>query len=750
MKVLLSWLKDYADFDLTTSELEEKLNVTGTEVDSVTSGLDEKVIVAKILKIEKHPNADRLQIATVFDGEKELTVVCGAPNIYEGQIAPLAQVGAKLQDFEIKKSAIRGVESEGMLCALDELGLGDDHSGIVDLPKDYEVGKSYSEYLSTDAVFELEVTPNRGDCLSHIGIAREIAAFSDKQLSKKPITLPMSGTKIKDILSIEIADTELCPQYMARVLQNVKVAESPKWLQDRLIAIGQKPINNIVDATNYIMFDLGQPLHAFDANKIEGKKIIVRKSKQGERITTLDGTERVLRGDLVISDAKKAVAIAGIMGGRNSEVSASTTSIILESAEFNRKSIRKSKKELGMPSEASYRFERGIDSGSVEYALNNAAHLINEIAGGSILSGIAKEGKRPDHKTLKIEYSKINKLTGLNLSNQEMNHYLKNLGFEIGNGTATVPLWRHDIEFWQDLAEEVARLNGYDKITPIPVPKTTSPKKSDFYYKEAIKNVLIANSFVETMNYPYLSEKDIKNLNLPKKELVEITNPIQPEYQYLRNSLAGGLLKSVAKNPSFDQVSLFEIGHVFKGNKEETYLGIITAGKNAKDLIEKAILSLKNIITAKANIWNPKEVSKDELSMYKIRKGEAYYIELSLTEIKVNINEEDLALALPKEKATYRPVSRFPSVTRDLAFIVDKTIKSDQIKESVYAISELINRVELFDEFSSDKLGKDKRNLAYHIYMQKMDRTMTDKEADEIINETIKKIELEFKAKLRS
>lgn len=750
MKVLLSWLKDYADFDLTTSELEEKLNVTGTEVDSVTSGLDEKVIVAKILKIEKHPNADRLQIATVFDGEKELTVVCGAPNIYEGQIAPLAQVGAKLQDFEIKKSAIRGVESEGMLCALDELGLGDDHSGIVDLPKDYEVGKSYSEYLSTDAVFELEVTPNRGDCLSHIGIAREIAAFSDKQLSKKPITLPMSGTKIKDILSIEIADTELCPQYMARVLQNVKVAESPKWLQDRLIAIGQKPINNIVDATNYIMFDLGQPLHAFDANKIEGKKIIVRKSKQGERITTLDGTERVLRGDLVISDAKKAVAIAGIMGGRNSEVSASTTSIILESAEFNRKSIRKSKKELGMPSEASYRFERGIDSGSVEYALNNAAHLINEIAGGSILSGIAKEGKRPDHKTLKIEYSKINKLTGLNLSNQEMNHYLKNLGFEIGNGTATVPLWRHDIEFWQDLTEEVARLNGYDKITPIPVPKTTSPKKSDFYYKEAIKNVLIANSFVETMNYPYLSEKDIKNLNLPKKELVEITNPIQPEYQYLRNSLAGGLLKSVAKNPSFDQVSLFEIGHVFKGNKEETYLGIITAGKNAKDLIEKAILSLKNIITAKANIWNPKEVSKDELSMYKIRKGEAYYIELSLTEIKVNINEEDLALALPKEKATYRPVSRFPSVTRDLAFIVDKTIKSDQIKESVYAISELINRVELFDEFSSDKLGKDKRNLAYHIYMQKMDRTMTDKEADEIINETIKKIELEFKAKLRS
>ena len=750
MKVLLSWLKDYVDFNLSAVELADKLNVTGTEVDSVTSALDEKVIVAKILKIEKHPNADRLQIATVFDGKKELTVVCGAPNIYEGQIAPLAQVGAKLQDFEIKKSAIRGVESEGMLCAQDELGLGDDHSGIIDLPKDYEIGKSYSEYLSSDAVFELEITPNRGDCLSHIGIAREIAAFCDKQLSKKPISLPMSGANINDILSIEIADKELCPQYMARVLQGVKVAPSPKWLQDRLVAIGQKPINNIVDATNYIMFDLGQPLHAFDADKIEGKKIIVRKSKQGEKITSLDGTERALKGDLVISDERKAIAIAGIMGGRNSEVTDTTTSIILESAEFNRKSIRKSKKELGMPSEASYRFERGIDSGSVEYALNKAAHLINEIAGGRVLSGIAKEGERPDHKTLKIEYSKINKLAGLELPDQEINHYLKNLGFEIDNGTATVPLWRHDIELWQDLTEEVARLNGYDKITPIPVPKTTSPKKSDFYYKEAIKNVLIANGFVEALNYPYLSEKDIKNLNLPKFELIEIANPIQPEYQYLRNSLAGGLLKSVAKNPSFDQVSLFEIGHVFKGNKEETHLGIITAGKNAKESIKKTILALKNIITAKANQWEPKEVSKDELNMYKIRKGQAYYVELSLSEVKVNIKEEDLALVLPKEKATYRPVSRFPSVTRDLAFIVDKGVKSDQIKESIYAISELINRVELFDEFASDKLGKDKKNLAYHIYLQKMDRTMTDKEADEVISATIKKIELEFKAKLRS
>lgn len=742
MKILLSWLKDYIDLDLSTSLLVEKLNLTGTEVESVTEALDERVIVAKIKKINKHPNADRLQIATVFDGEKNLTVVCGANNIHEGQIAPLAQIGAKLGDVEIKRSEIRGVESEGMLCAQDELGLGDDHSGIIDLPKDYEVGKTLNYYMSKDATLELEITPNRGDCLSHVGVAREIAAFTDQVLVKKPVSLPMSSTNVKDALTVEIEDLALCPQYMARVIEGVKIAPSPQWLCDRLIAIGQKPINNIVDATNYIMYDLGQPLHAFDAEKIENKKIIVRSAKARESIVTLDGAERKLNGALVIADAKKPIAIAGIMGGKNSEVTEGTTKIILESAEFDRKSIRKSKKDLDLTTEASYRFERGIDSGGVEYALNKAVALIKEIAGGAILSGIASDGKRPGASKVKIEYKKINNLCDLELGEAEINKFLKNVGFAIEKDEAIVPLWRHDIEAWQDLTEEVARLYGYNKIDPIPVPQSALPKKSDFYCKEALKNVLINFGFSEVINYPYLSETDVKKLKLDDKKLLEIASPIQPENKYLRQSLMPGLLKSIAKNPSFDQVFIFEIGRVFNQGKESTHLAIAAAGRNAKEAAEKINASGIGIKMA--------ELAKDILNAYKIRKPVVYFVEVDLSGIMLKFTEKELYLSGSKKKIIYHPVSKFPSVTRDLAFIVNKSIKTELIEQEISIISDSINRVELFDEFASDKLGVGNKNIAYHIYLQKMERTMTDVEAELIVKEIIKKIEKQFKAKLRS
>lgn len=750
MKLSTAWLKDYVDSDLSIEKLVEKLNVTGTEVDSVSFGLDENVVVAKIKKVEKHPDADRLRIATVFDGENDLNIVCGAPNIYEGMVAPLAKIGTVLSGGEIKRTKIRGVESEGMLCAEDELGLGEDHSGIIDLPKDYTIGKSLASYISKEAVLELEITPNRGDCLSHIGVAREIAAFSNKQITKKPISLNMSGANVKDTLEVEIEDKKLCPQYMARVIDGVKIAPSPKWLQERLLSIGQKPINNIVDVTNYIMYDLGQPLHAFDAAKIEGKKIIVRKSKKAEKIETLDGIERQLNDAIVISDPKKAVAIAGIMGGKNSEVTESTTKIILESAEFERKSIRKTKKELGLLTDASYRFERGIDSGSVEYALNKATSLINEIAGGNILSGIAQDGTRPQNQTLKIEYAKINKLVGLSLDDAEINRLLKSLGFEIKGDECIIPLWRHDIEVWQDLAEEVARLYGYDKITHLPVTESKLPKKSEYYYREKLKDILADDGLNEVINYPYLSEADVNSFKLSKSLLVEIANPIQPEYKYLRNSLYSGLLKSVAKNPSFDQVFLFEFGKVFTSKKESTHLGLIAAGKNADQMIEKAITDLINVIDIKKNNYEKIVVEKQILDSFKIRKAVVQYFEIDLEMVNFKLKEKDLNFSKSSKNIVYRPVSKFPAVTRDLAFIVDSKVKSDALIETIYGLSEQINRVELFDEFASDKFGKGKKNIAYHIYLQNLEKTMTDKEADEIINQIIKSIEKNYGAKLRS
>lgn len=751
MKILKSWLKDYIDVKLTDSEIAEKLNISGTEVESVTSSLDSNVVVAEIKDIKKHPNADRLRIATVFDGKSDLTVVCGAPNIEIGQKVPLAKLGARLGDIEIKKTEIRGVESEGMICAEDELGLGDDHSGIIVLPKEYKIGKPLNEYMESDTVFDLEITPNRGDCLSHIGIAREIAALTCESISKAPISLDMNSTNIKDKISIKISDKKLCPQYMARSIEGVKVGVSPDWLKKRLESLGLKPINNIVDVTNFIMYDLGQPLHAFDADKIDSKEIIVRKNKPNEKIETLDGIERAIKDAILITDKDKAIAIAGVMGGKNSEISEQTTRVIIESAEFDRKNIRKTVKELGLVTEASYRFERGIDSGSVEYALNKAAKMMQELAGGRILSGIVREEEKTQNKTLEIEYEKINNLTGLDLSVSEINRILNSLGFEIKNNICVVPFWRHDIEIWQDLAEEVARIYGYNKITPLALHEVKAPKKSTYYYKEKLKDALVEAGFVETINYPYLSEAGIKAANLKTKDLLEIANPIQPENKYLRNSLIPGLLKSIAKNPSFDPVLFFEIGKVFSGKNENNNLAIVSTGKNAKIEIEMVIEDICSKFKINKKYFSIKELSGDELQKFKIKKLVAYTTELNLDSLisSIKVSGDELELKLSQKRINYRTVSKFPAVTRDLAFIVDKKVESAEVEGVIGETSELIARVELFDEFASDKFGANKKNVAFHIYLQHPERTMVDKEADDIIQSVIKNIEGKFKASLR-
>ena len=751
MKILKSWLKDYIDIKLTDSELADKLNISGTEVESVTSFLDSNVVVAEIKDIKKHPNADRLRIATVSDGKSDLTVVCGAPNIEVGQKVPLAKLGAKLGDIEIKKTEIRGVESEGMICAEDELGLGDDHSGIIVLPNEYKIGKPLKEYVESDTVFELEITPNRGDCLSHIGIAREAAALTGGSISKTPVSLDMNSANIKDKISVKISDKKSCPQYMARLIEDVKVGPSPDWLKKRLESLGLKPINNIVDVTNFIMYDLGQPLHAFDVDKIDGKEIIIRKNKPNEKVKTLDGVERIIKDAILITDKNKAIAIAGVMGGSNSEISEETTRVVIESAEFNRKNIRKTVKELGLATEASYRFERGIDSGSVEYALNKAAKIVQELAGGRILSGIAKEEEKKQNKTLETEYEKINNLTGLDLSVSEINRILNSLGFEIKGNLCIVPFWRHDIEIWQDLAEEVARIYGYNKIVPLALQEVKAPKKSTYYYKEVVKDILAEEGFVEAINYPYLSEDGIKAANLKTKDLLEIANPIQPENKYLRNSLIPGLLKSIAKNPSFDPVLFFEIGKVFFGKNENNNLAIVSAGKNAKIEIEKVVESICAKFKINKKYFSIKELTSSELQKFKIKKPVVYTTELNLDSLisSIKVSGEELELRLNRKRIDYRPVSKFPAITRDLAFIVDKKVEASEVEEVIGETSELIARVELFDEFASDKFGANKKNIAFHIYLQHPERTMIDKEADNIIQSVIKNIEGKFKASLR-
>lgn len=751
MKILKSWLQDYLSVDVSDERLEEILTLAGIEVESVEKSLDDNVVVVGIKSIAKHPNADKLSLVEVSDGSEVIRVVCGAKNIEVGQIVPLAKPGAIIKGALLKEANIRGENSFGMLCAADELGIGDDHSGIYILPDDYKVGSKLNDYLASDTIFEISPTANRGDCLSHVGVAREIAAYENSQIRKEPVKLSKSDSQpTKTQVEVEIKKSELCPQYLARVIKDVKIAPSPKWLQDRLIACGAKPINNVVDVTNYILLDLGHPMHAFDQKKISENKIIVRQAKKNEDIVTLDGEVRNLSNEmLVIADKDKAVALAGIMGGQNSEVDENTETIVLEAAEFDRKNIRATAKELKISTEASYRFERGIDSGGIEFAINKAADLIANVAGGKVMSGIVSVGDRPQRLEIKIEQEKIRSLLGISVSNDEIDHILRLLGFTITGDLCQVPLWRHDIFLWQDLAEEIGRVLGYDKIQKLDLGKIEKFEKTGFYRTEEMKDHLAAAGYSETMNYPFMSEADLADSKLEASGLLEIANPLQSENRYLRNSLVPGLLKNVAKNPAFDQVNLFEIGHTFGKTKETQNLGIISTSEDRQEF-DKFVEEFSKFFSIQTKLFKIKYYQREDLASYKIKRPKVSVAEIDLSKAFENKKvDQSLKINPTKETIVYRGVSKYPSLTRDLAFIVDKKVKSDELSHDIYASSDLINRVELFDEFASDKFGVGKKNLAYHISLQAYDRTLKDDEAEKIIATLVNSIEKKFKARLR-
>lgn len=749
MKILRSWLNDYIETDLSDTSLADRLSLTGTSVENFHTGLCDEVVVVEIVKIEPHPNADRLQLATVFDGDKKMTVVCGAQNIAVGQIVPLAKIGAVLSGGKIEAAVIRGVESHGMLCAPDELGNGDDHSGIMILPADWQIGKKLNEYFGKETVYELEVTPNRGDCLSHLGVAREVAAFSDKTIKKQPIKLDCIPKNITDTLKVSVLDSKKCPQYQARVIESIEIKESPDWLKNRLSALGVKPINNVVDVTNYIMLDLGQPLHAFDFAKV-GHEIVVRTAKKGEKIVALDGNSYDLDDSmLVISSQKEAIAIAGVMGGSNSEIDKNTKTIVLESALFGAKNIRQTSKKLGLSTEASYRYERNVDPAIGEYALNKAASMIAEMAGGKILTGISRQISEINKKTVRFEPEKINKLLGTDLSDDKIKHILKLLGFENSGDQILVPTWRHDINSWQDITEEVGRIYGYENIIPIKIDKVPEPKKSIYYYTEHLKDLATSQGFSEICSYPFLSENDIKISKQKTADLLEVINPMQPENKYLRTSLIQSLLKIVAKNSSFDTIKIYEIAKTYTKKDEVKKMAMVVAGKNAETEIQKIVKDLAE----KAGIKNIeiKNIEQNELNLYKIRKSSVCVFEVEISDsAKKYLKNNDPKLKVSTKNIHYRTISKYPSLTRDLAFIVNKKVSADEIVETIYKLSEQIIRVELFDEFISDKFGTGNKNVAFHIYLQFLDRTMTDAEADKIIKSIIKTVENNFHAKLRA
>lgn len=789
MRVSRNWLQDYVDIKISDDELAEKIvTIAGADIDGIETTLDDKIIVAEIIEVKSHPKADKLRLAEVNTGQEKLEIVCGAPNIAAGQKVPLALIGAKIQGHEISKVNIRGVESNGMLCSARELGIGEDHSGIMILPEGAEIGKPVSGYLSSDTIFDLEITPNRGDCLSHLGIAREIAAFTHSSLCQLNSTTfvefacPIGKSRddncnkmVSDKSDVKVCIDELgcCPRYFALEIKGVHVGPSPEWLQTRLTLLGVKPINNVVDITNYIMFDMGQPLHAFDADKIAGNSIIIRLAEENETIMTLDEKVRSLHNDmLVIADPEKPLALAGIMGGVDSSVTEGTANIILEAAEFDRKNIRKTSKTLGLATEASYRFERGIDSCNIKQALFKAAGMIKENAGGNILGDIIKAGKIYKPVSIDLSYNKINNLLGLNLSSTEIDEFLGLLGFDIVRAEsdlaqtsqeiddnvfasygvkAIIPSWRHDIEIWQDLAEEVGRMYGYSKIPEFEVPATTKPLNLLYKLSEYIKDLLMEIGFVEVKNYPFLSQADITAAKISTSELLEIANPVQVENKYLRNSTIPSLIKNVAKNPAFDPVLIFEIGNVFSKDNEKTLIGVAASGKNARNAIEKAAELLINLTDLPKNSIHITELVKEEISRFKVRKDRVYVFEVPVIEMykHLKVPSEKISFRKPLANIKFRSVSQYPSVTRDIAMIVGDDVNSRTIIDTIYKTSPLIILVELFDEFVSDKFGHNKKSLAYHLFFQHLERTLNDREVDDIVVRITSTLKEKYGAEIR-
>ena len=797
MNVTLNWLKDYIDFEFSPSELADRLTMLGVEVESIKqlgAGL-EGVVVGSVSSIRPHPNADKLVLCEVDIGEaEELQIVCGAPNVREGMLAPVATIGATLPiGLTIKSAKLRGETSQGMLCSEKELGLSDDAAGLMELPADIPLGTTLSEALRLDdVVFELEITPNRPDCLSLLGVAREIRAETGNPLKLPTVDLKKSETDIRELTSVTIDAPDLCPRYAARVIQGVKVGESPAWLQQRLEFVGVGVINNIVDITNFVLMEYGQPLHAFDYHKLAENRIVVRRAADGEHLTTLDEVERELTADmLVIADAEKSVALAGIMGGYDSEITETTCDVLLESAYFNPSSVRATAKVLGISTEASYRFERGADPGSVITALDRAAQLITELAGGTVCEGVvdAYPGQQPLTR-IQLRPERVNFILGTTIKTAEMVQILNRLDFDVETSgdvyQVTVPTFRSDITREIDLIEEIARVYGYDNI-PTTLPKGDIPvpppnPKTEVHNR--IKRFLLAAGMMEAVNYsfcdPNCFDKIRLNANDPLRDVLKLRNPLSPEMSVLRTTLLPSLLENAQhnRNHQIDTIALFEIGGVFIQNSEqkepERVTGIL-AGQigegvysnpyrqpdffDIKGLVE-GILEVCGIVDYTLQktdlpIFHPGRNAEVLLHDRRIGTfGEVHPEVLKNYDLpyKAYLFECDVEGLVDTAVFTKRfePISIYPKVARDLAIVVDKEILSDMPTELIYATGgDAVESVRLFDVYEGEQVPERKKSLAYTITYHSATETLTDKAVNALHDKVVERLNQELGAELR-
>lgn len=801
MNISYNWLKEFIDLELNPQETAQKLTLIGLEVEGIEeygSTLD-GVVVGEVLDVKNHPNADRLYICQVNTGNEKIQIICGADNVAKGQKVPVATTGTtlpvKLDDgsnLQIKKAKLRGEESNGMICAEDELGLGTNHDGIMVLGEDLKPGAPISEAfeLYTDTILDIAITPNRPDATCHLGVARDLSAALDLEL-KKPYRSDYGETKLLENFEIEIKNPEKCPRYVGKIIKNVEVKESPSWLKDRLKAIGVRPVNNVVDATNYVMYEIGQPLHAFDMNTIKGNKIIICDFDKEVTFETLDHVKRKCPpGTLFICDAEEPIAIAGVMGGVDSEVSDDTENILLESAYFDPGTIRRAAKEQTLQTDASYRFERGIDPGLQRIAAEHAAELIVELTGGTLSEGCTDvHPKKFDVRELNLRQSYVNRLLGTELEVNAIAQLLN--GLELiekdrtdNSITYRVPAFRPDLEREVDLIEEVGRLYDYNNIEAPKHNRFTSPEPVNSWEKLKSKALKTASGlrFKEIYSNSLMPDKDAELLgNLD--EMVHTLNPISSDMTTLRPSLLYGFLKSVSYNfnRTIKGVRFFEIGNVFQKAEQGTYysdiqeethilLGVaglktIEHWKTAPETFDifdlkasvqsflEQFISSSYINTETKNgklVYNIGtedigmlfEVDQSMLEIYDIKQP-AFVAEFSLSRLHSALD------SITSEK--YEPVPRFPSFDFDFAVIVDSDVPAGKLLKTIEKTAgKSLKDLNIFDVFEGESLGKNKKSLAFRLSFIDENKTLTINEVEPIIEKVLEVLEKKYTAKLRS
>ncbi len=816
MRISFNWLRRYISFDSTPEDAAQILTSLGLEVEKIEhlgKHLD-GFVVGEIFSVEKHPNADKLTVCQVRveeDSASLTQIVCGAPNVRTGQKVAVGLVGATVprnqhdasgRPFVLTKVKLRGVESNGMICSEYELGVGDDAQGIMVLESNAVVGKTLAQHLGLDdVVLEIGVTPNRPDCLNHLGVARELSAAINGKLVFPDITAGKeSSEKISQFLNVEIVNTADCPRYSAKTIFDVHVAPSPEWMQNLLKAVGVRPINNVVDATNFVMYELGQPLHAFDYQHISGKKIVVRTAANGERFTTLDGKEQKLSPNmLMICDSEKAIAIAGVMGGLNSEISEKTTSVVLESAYFSPLSIRRTSKQLGLSTDASQRFERGIDPNGTIHALNRASALIAELSGGKPLEEVIDNyPNKISSREILLRVSRVNQILGTHLSAEDIQKHLSSIDIHAedirtANSSSktfrcTIPTFRPDLEQEIDLVEEVARLYGYNNIEDKMVSAIDfkSLHVSDATASDIARSWLEANGFHETISNSMI---DSSSAELFSQHLVKILNPLSKEMSVMRPSLLPSMLQNVYfnQNHGTKDAHLFEIGRVYQhksaenssdvvhGFQEEERLGICLTGRkyartwfngdrladifDIKGIVESVLfkIPLDKIRFIYYDSSSPLTVQTIGIEINGTYSG--YLGKVSSTLLQRFQIENDVYVAeinlsnVKKEERSFRqfsPRSKFPSVLRDLAFIIPKEAFVQELQSEIYKSSgNLLKQVTLFDVYEGKNLPENVKSVAFSLQFVPDEKTLTDSEIDAAIKKIVDALNRKFGAELR-